>query len=48
MQVVLYPSGILIPAGLLIAGWTVENKAHWIGADVVGVIPTMDSVRSFF
>lgn len=44
----LYPSGFLIPAGLLITGWTVETKSHWIGADVVSVIPILNPVRSFF
>lgn len=42
MKVALYPSSLLIPAGLLITGWTVENKAHWIVADVVGFIPIFD------
>jgi hypothetical protein len=26
---------ILLPIGLLIAGWTVEAKTHWIGPDIV-------------
>ena len=39
MKVAFYPASVLIPVGLLTTGWTVEYKAHWIGADIVGLIP---------
>ncbi|KAF9652760.1 MFS polyamine transporter [Thelephora ganbajun] len=50
---VLYPSGVLIPVGLLITGWTVENKGHWIGADVgltlvgAGIILVFQGVQAY-
>jgi multidrug resistance protein len=28
------PGTILLPAGLLITGWTIQAKTHWIGPDV--------------
>ena len=29
------PGTFMIPIGLLITGWTVEHKTHWIGPDIV-------------
>lgn len=29
------PGTILLPIGLLITGWTVENHTHWIAPDIV-------------
>lgn len=31
----LFPGMIFLPVGLLIAGWTVQEKTHWIGPDFV-------------
>ena len=37
-KVAFFPSSVMLPAGLLITGWSVEYKAHWICADIVGAI----------
>jgi hypothetical protein len=32
---ILFPGTIFLPVGLLITGWTVQEKTHWIGPDFV-------------
>ena len=32
----MFPSTILMPFGLLLAGWAAEKKLHWIVTDIVG------------
>lgn len=33
------PGTICLPAGLLITGWAVQAKVHWIVADIVRFLP---------
>lgn len=47
-QVAFYPSGVLLPLGLLITGWSVENRVHWIWADVVSMIEFKNSISLIF
>ena len=44
----LYPSGVLLPLKLLITGWSVENRVHWIWVDVVSVIEFLNSISLIF
>ena len=30
------PGMVILPAGLLMAGWAAERRAHWIVVDIVG------------
>ena len=32
------PASILLPIGLFLAGWSAENKLHWIATDIVRLI----------
>jgi MFS family permease len=47
------PGTILLPAGILIAGWCVEYKTHWIGPDIgialvgAGMILNFQSIQTY-
>lgn len=42
VQVAFFPASVMLPAGLLITGWVVEYKAHWVCADIVGAIANLE------
>ncbi|KAJ6621329.1 MFS polyamine transporter [Mycena sp. CBHHK59/15] len=41
------PGTIFLPVGLLIAGWTVEYKTHWIGPDIGIVLVATGIILNF-
>ena len=44
------PASILLPIGLFLAGWSAENKLHWIATDIVRLILilTVEILKTFF
>ncbi|KAI5295899.1 hypothetical protein KEM52_006553, partial [Ascosphaera acerosa] len=49
----LFGSGLLVPAGLFIYGWTAEKRTHWIGPNIgafimaAGVIPGFQGSQTY-
>ncbi|KAL1892202.1 hypothetical protein Sste5346_007158 [Sporothrix stenoceras] len=44
---IMVPGSILVPAGLLIFGWTAEYKTHWIGPNIGAALMTSGVIIGF-